>query len=213
MNPSVFGTGFVLACTLLVAIGAQNAFVLRQGLRREHVFSIALACSLFDLVLEAAGIGGLGVAVKNNPDLGIWFGAGGAVFLFSYGVYAWRRALKPGALHSQNDGAALDLRKALVQAAAFTFLNPHVYLDTVVLIGSVGAGQPAGTGPSFLFGAASASAIWFFGLAYGARLLAPIFERPAAWRVLDAVVGLTMFVLAFALGLDAFDAYMKTLHP
>jgi L-lysine exporter family protein LysE/ArgO len=209
MNVSVFGTGFVLASTLLVAIGAQNAFVLRQGLRREHVFAIALACSLFDLVLEAAGIGGLGIAVKSNPSLGIWFGGGGALFLFSYGVYAWRRALKPGAMHSQNGGAALSLRSALVQCAAFTFLNPHVYLDTVVLIGSVGAGQAPGTAPSFLFGAASASALWFFGLAYGARLLAPVFERPAAWRALDAIVGLTMFVLAFLLGLDAFDAYAR----
>lgn len=199
MDLGVAGTGFALAASLLVAIGAQNAFVLRQGLRREHVFAVALACSFFDWLLIGAGMAGLGALVRAHPHVDAWIGAGGAAFLFGYGVFALRRACNPQVLHAQGGGAPLRLRATLVQCAAFTFLNPHVYLDTVVLIGSVGARLASGTLASFFVGAASASTVWFFGLGYGARLLAPVFTRPLAWRVLDVLVGLTMFVLAAAL--------------
>jgi L-lysine exporter family protein LysE/ArgO len=124
---------------------------------------------------------------------------GGAVFLFGYGLFAWRRAWKPQALNTSRAGASLSRRTALLQCTAFTFLNPHVYLDTVVLIGAVGARQAPATQGSFFLGAAGASALWFAALGYGARWLAPVFSRPIAWRALDALVGLTMFVLAFSL--------------
>jgi L-lysine exporter family protein LysE/ArgO len=198
-NSAAIGTGFALAASLLVAIGAQNAFVLRQGLRREHVFAIVCACSVFDWLLIGAGVGGLGALVRSEPRLARWFSLGGAGFLAAYGLVAWRRAWKPHALRAQGPGAALSLTAALLQCAGFTFLNPHVYLDTVMLIGSVGARQPPGSQVSFFLGAACASAVWFLGLGYGARLLAPAFSRPAAWRWLDGFVGATMFALAWAL--------------
>jgi L-lysine exporter family protein LysE/ArgO len=203
VNTYVLGQGFVLAASLLVAIGAQNAFVLRQGLRREHVLAVAGACSLFDWMLMAAGIGGLGAMVRSHPGLSGWFAAAGALFLTGYGVFAWRRAWSAESLRPQDAGNRLRRRDALIQCAAFTFLNPHVYLDTVVLIGSVGAQQAPPTQSSFFLGAAAASTVWFFSLGFGARLLAPLFAKPVAWRVLDAVVGATMFALAASLAGDA----------
>ena len=200
VSASAFVTGFALAASVLVAIGPQNAFVLRQGLRREHVLAVVSACSLFDLVLMAAGIAGLGAMVRSRPALGAWLGAGGVAFLLAYGALALRRAMRPQRLRAADDGRALRPREALLQSAAFTFLNPHVYLDTVLLIGSVGAQQPAGSAPSYLAGSASAAALWFFGLGFGARLLAPAFAHALAWRALDALIALTMFALAFALG-------------
>jgi L-lysine exporter family protein LysE/ArgO len=203
VSGSALATGFVLAASLLVAIGAQNAFVLRQGLRREHVLAIASACTVFDWLLIAAGMSGLGAAVHRNPGLAVWLSGGGAVFLFAYGALAFRRALLAEALRPQDAGPALGLREAMLQTAAFTFLNPHVYLDTVVLIGSVGARQPAGTAVSFFLGSAAASTAWFFGLGIGARLLTPVFANAVAWRVLDVLVGLTMFALAYSLAAGA----------
>jgi L-lysine exporter family protein LysE/ArgO len=199
LNTTVAATAFVLAASLLVAIGAQNAFVLRQGLRREHVGAVVCACTIFDWLLIGAGIAGLGAVVRGHPRLAAGIGVGGAVFLVGYGLFAWRRAWRPRALLAENAGAPLSLRQALGQCAAFTFLNPHVYLDTVALIGSVGAQQASGTRGAFFLGAAGASTLWFVVLGYGARLLAPLFSRPLAWRVLDALVGLTMFLLAYSL--------------
>jgi L-lysine exporter family protein LysE/ArgO len=206
MSSSALGTGFFLTASLLVVIGPQNAFVLRQGLRREHVLLVAATCTFYDWLLIAAGIGGLGVIVRARPAVSLGIGVAGALFLFAYGVAAWRRALATESLHTENSGPPLRRRDVLAQCSAFTFLNPHVYLDTVVLIGSVGAQQPAGSLSAFFAGAASASALWFFALGFGARLLAPLFARPYAWRVLDAFVGLTMFVLAFLLAADALVA-------
>ncbi len=207
MNSAALGTGFLLTASLVVAIGAQNAFVLRQGLRREHVLLMVCICSIFDWLLIAAGIGGLGMLVRGRPALSLWLGIAGALFLFGYGVYAWRRALGGESLRTENAGPPLRRRDILLQCSAFTFLNPHVYLDAVVLIGSVGARQPAGALGSFFVGAAAASTVWFFALGFGARLLVPLFARPRAWQVLDAIVGLTMFALAFSLGADAVRAW------
>lgn len=198
-HAAVFGTGFALAASLLVAIGPQNAFVLRQGLRREHVLAVVAACVTYDWLLIGAGLAGLGALVAGQPQLAAWFGYGGAAFLATYGVLAWRRALRPRALDPAMAGRGLSLPSALLQCTAFTFLNPHVYLDTVVLIGSVGARQAPGTLGSFYLGAGAAASTWFVSLGFGARLLAPAFSRPLAWRALDAVVGVTMFVLAWAL--------------
>jgi len=200
---SALCTGFLLGASLLVAIGAQNAFVLRQGLRREHVLLVALACSLYDWLLMAAGVGGLGAVVLEHPLIGRWLALAGALFLLLYGLFAWRRALSGEAMRQPDADGPLPWRAVLLQSAAFTFLNPHVYLDTVVLVGSVGAQQAAAAQPLFLAGACMASTLWFFGLAFGARLLIPLFVRPLAWRILDVLIGLIMFLLAALLARDA----------
>ena len=187
-------TGFSLGGSLIVAIGAQNAFVLRQGLAREHVGAIVLFCAAADALLMAAGVLGAGAALQAAPGLAGALTLGGAAFLFAYAARALWRALRPGRLDSGARGAPLTRRAALAQAAAFTLLNPHVWLDTVVLVGAIGARQSAPV--AFVVGAALASAAWFGALGYGARRLAPWFARPAAWRVLDGLVGVTMLALA-----------------
>ena len=194
-----FASGLALSAALIIAIGAQNAFVLRQGLRREHVGPIVLFCALVDLILIAAGVAGLGALIGRFPGLTTVLALGGAAFLAAYAVAALRRALRPAALLAAPDAGALTLRGALARAAGFTLLNPHVYLDTVMLVGAVGAAQPPGGALPFTLGAGLASAAWFATLGYGARLLAPVFARPLAWRVLDGVIGVTMLGLAAGL--------------
>ncbi|MBK1686706.1 LysE/ArgO family amino acid transporter [Rubrivivax gelatinosus] len=195
---SAWITGFSLSLALIVAIGAQNAFVLRQGLRREHVGPVVLFCAAMDALLIAAGVAGLGGVIGAAPALTLLLTWGGAAFLAAYGLRALWRARRPGALAAAG-AAGLTRRRALAQVAAFTLLNPHVYLDTVLLVGSVGAQQTVAARPAFVLGAASASALWFSGLGYGARWLAPVFARPRAWQVLDLVIGATMLSLAAAL--------------
>lgn len=199
LHATTFGNGFALAAALIVAIGAQNAFVLRQGLRREHVGPVVLFCAGADAVLMTAGVAGLGAVLGRAPGLVALLTLGGAAFLTWYGVAALRRAFRPGVLLATQGEQRLPLAAALWRAACFTFLNPHVYIDTVLLVGAVGTAQAAGARPSFVLGASLASAVWFSGLGYGARLLAPLFARPAAWRILDALVGAVMLTLAAAL--------------
>jgi len=194
-NPA-FMTGLVLSATLIVAIGAQNAFVLRQGLRREHVVPIVVFCIVADFLLISAGVAGLSTLIGDAPLLTTLLTAGGAVFLGAYGVTALKNATKPRTLEANADGRGGSLRAVLAQAAGFTFLNPHVYLDTILLVGSIGARQPPELRGWFIGGAAVASVGWFSALGFGARLLVPLFARPIAWRVLDALVGLTMLILA-----------------
>ncbi|AZB58003.1 amino acid transporter (plasmid) [Cereibacter sphaeroides] len=197
MSPfAPFLTGFGLSLGLIVAIGAQNAFVLRQGLRREHVGAVVAFCALVDLALIAAGVAGLGTVLGRAPGLVTGLSLGGAAFLGWYGVSALRRALHPARLVAETGGEALTRAGALARVAAFTFLNPHVYLDTVLLVGSVGAAQPLGAQGPFVAGAGLASLVWFVALGFGARLLAPLFARPRAWRVLDLLVGAVMILLA-----------------
>jgi L-lysine exporter family protein LysE/ArgO len=191
-------TGFALGATLIVAIGAQNAFVLRQGLRREHVGAIVLFCAVADALLMAAGVAGIGGLLQAAPWLRSAMTLGGALFLAGYGARALQRALRPSALQAATSAGG-GRGAALWQAAAFTLLNPHVYLDTVLLVGAVGSAQPAAARPVFVAGAASASALWFSALGYGARWLAPWFADPRAWRWLDGGIGLTMLGLAAAL--------------
>ncbi len=189
------GTGLAL----IVAIGAQNAFVLRQGIRREHVGAVALFCSLADAVLIGTGVLGIGVIVERAPvilDVVRW---GGVVFLLCYAALALRRAVHPETLRAAETGAGRTLHAAVTTAAALTFLNPHVYLDTVLLLGSV-ANQYGDDGRwVFAAGAILGSFGWFFALGYGARALAPLFARPAAWRALDAVIAVVMILIAFSL--------------
>lgn len=191
-----FIQGFALSLGLIVAIGAQNAFVLRQGLRREHVGSVVLFCALADAVLIAAGVMGMAQALARSPGLAKTLALAGAVFLAVYGGQALRRARQPQRLQAAAGGAGLGRGAAVAQAAAFTLLNPHVYLDTVLLVGSIGAQQPSALRGAFVAGAGSASLLWFGLLGFGARWLAPWFARPRAWQLLDGLIGVTMFVLS-----------------
>jgi L-lysine exporter family protein LysE/ArgO len=193
---AVFFNGLMLSLGLIVAIGAQNAFVLRQGLRREHVGSIVLLCALADAVLIAAGVFGMAQALGENRDMARALALVGALFLATYGWQALRRARRPQSMAAQTTAAGMSRMAALAQAAAFTLLNPHVYLDTVLLVGSVGAQQPAALRACFVAGASAASVLWFCLLGFGARLVAPWFARPRAWQLLDAIIGASMFVLA-----------------
>jgi L-lysine exporter family protein LysE/ArgO len=193
---AVFAQGLALSLGLIVAIGAQNAFVLRQGLRREHVGSVVLFCALADAVLITAGVLGMAQALGSSPGVARALALAGAAFLALYGWRALRRAGVPSQLTAAPGGAGLSRSAALAQAAAFTLLNPHVYLDTVLLVGSIGAQQGAGLRGWFVAGASVASLGWFTALGFGARWLAPLFARPRAWQVLDALIGLTMWVLA-----------------
>lgn len=187
--------------SLIVAIGAQNAFVLRQGIRREHVGPVALLCALADALLIGAGVLGIGTLVEQAPvvlDVVRW---GGVAFLLCYAALALRRAVRTEVLRAGESGAGAALRAALTTAAALTFLNPHVYLDTVLLLGSI-ANQHGDDGRwVFAVGAALGSFAWFFGLGYGARRLAPLFAQPTAWRVLDALIAVVMTLIALSLAL------------
>jgi L-lysine exporter family protein LysE/ArgO len=189
-------TGFGLSLSLIVAIGAQNMFVLRQGLRREHVGAIVALCAALDLALMTVGVAGIAAALGRHPALLDGLALAGAAFLAVYGLQAARRALRPQAMQAPGANGAQPLRRVLLQTLAITLLNPHVYLDTVLLVGAIGAQQPAALRPAFLAGAGLASGAWFTALGFAARLLAPVFARPAAWRVLDALVALTMWTLA-----------------
>jgi len=193
---SVFIQGLALSFGLIVAIGAQNAFVLRQGLRREHVGSVVAFCALADAILITAGVMGMAQALGESPNLARALSLGGAVFLAHYGVQALRRARNSHQLNATTGGDGLSQRAAIVQAAAFTLLNPHVYLDTLLLVGSIGAQHEAALRGWFVMGASTASMVWFGLLGFGARWLAPVFARPRAWQVLDGLIGLTMWVMA-----------------
>jgi L-lysine exporter family protein LysE/ArgO len=191
-------SGLGLGLALIVAIGAQNAFVLRQGLRGEHVVAVVAVCALSDLVLIVAGVAGTGALLDRVPSALTAVRWAGAAFLLGYGVLAARRALRPaGALVAQG-AQRTPLLATVLTASALTWLNPHVYLDTVVLLGSVAAAH-GDLRWHFGAGAAVGSLLWFSALGAGARLLRPVFARPGAWRILDAGIALVMVVLAVAL--------------
>jgi len=195
----VFVQGMVLGLGLIVAIGAQNAFVLRQGLRREHVGTVVLFCAVADALLIIAGVFGMAQALGERPGLARAMALAGAAFLAFYGWRALQRARQTSQLTAAEGGVGLSRGAAMAQAAAFTLLNPHVYLDTVLLVGSIGAQQPDALRAWFAAGASTASLTWFAALGFGARWLAPLFARPKAWQVLDGLIGLTMWVLAVLL--------------
>jgi L-lysine exporter family protein LysE/ArgO len=188
--------GFAASVVLIVAIGAQNAFVLRQGLRREHVVPVVLTCAISDLLLIAAGIAGLGAVVAARPAAVTIIRWVGAAFLIAYAGLAAKRAVRPAALQP-TDRAPATLRATLLTCLALTYLNPHVYLDTVLLLGSVAQQQPHRW--PFGIGAAAASAVWFTALGAGAHRLAPVLARPAAWRILDGLIALVMLAVAATL--------------
>lgn len=196
-SPSLpFTHGFFMSLVLIVAIGAQNAYVLRQGLRREHIGAVVLFCAASDALLIGAGVFGMAQALDGRPALAAALSALGAVFLGWYGVKALQRARQGDSLQAMAGAGDASRAAVLAQAAAFTLFNPHVYLDTVLLIGSAGATYGGGHRLGFVAGAAMASAVWFLSLGYGARLLAPVFARPRGWQVLESVIGVTMLLLA-----------------
>lgn len=190
-SPVVFG--FLSSLTLIAAIGAQNAFVLRQGIRGEHVAAVVALCTVSDMLLIAAGIAGFGALVSAHPAAMDVARFGGAAFLIGYGLLAARRAARPSALTPAEQGPA-RLIGVLLTCAAFTWLNPHVYLDTVVLLGAL-ANEHRDERWLFGAGAVAASAVWFVALGFGARRLAGRFSAPATWRMLDALIAVTMIVL------------------
>lgn len=197
-----FFNGAVMMSGLIVAIGAQNTFVLRQGLARQHALLVATVCWLCDVVLMAVGIGGVASAARQQPLLVSFTAMAGALFLLGYGLMALRRAWRGGRHCALPDPARTQMAnkgKTVLLTLAVTLLNPHVYLDTVWLIGSVAAPLATGQKTAFWLGASWVSGMWFFGLALGARLLLPWFRRERVWQILDTLIALMMFYLAWGL--------------
>ena len=197
---SAFLTGLFLGLSLIVAIGAQNAFVIRSGILRNHIFYIALSCAISDSLLIILGIAGISFFLKDvmNEFSNIIFGFS-ALWLFSYGLLRIRSALINNSITVHNNSKSSSLLKAISIVAVFTFVNPHVYLDTMILIGSISQQFLDTNRIYFAIGACTASFIWFFSIAYGAKLLTPIMQKPSHWRNLDLLIALIMFVIAFNL--------------
>jgi L-lysine exporter family protein LysE/ArgO len=193
-----FAAGLATSAGLIIAIGAQNAFVLSQGLRREYHWSIAALCSLIDALLITAGIAGMGALIGQSELMLKLISWVGGVFLLWYGANALRSALRSESL-GLSDSNFSSLRSALLTTLALSLLNPHVYLDTVVLLGSIGGRYPEQQRYWFGTGAALFSLIWFFSLSLGARWLAPLFRKPVSWRILDVLVCVMMWTLAVLL--------------
>ncbi len=189
--------GFLTSFALIAAIGAQNAFVLRQGIRREHVLAVVSVCAVSDLLLITAGIAGIGAVITAHPNTVTVAKIGGAAFLFGYGAMAARRALKSASMAPAQNGST-RLISVLLTCLAMTFLNPHVYLDTVVLLGTL-ANQHADSRWLFGIGAVTASVVWFFSLGFGARRLAGLFATPLTWRILDGLIAAAMIGLGISL--------------
>ena len=198
----VFMKGFLLGAGLIIAIGIQNAFILRQGIKKRHVFVSAVTASLCDAALIAAGVLGFGAIIQSHPESLSLIKWAGAAFLFFYGVKAFASSLKHESLRDENArgmGRNAGLWQTVLIILGVSLLNPHVYLDTVVLLGGLSSAYGVPENYIFGLGAASASFSWFFALAYGARLLAPLFEKPKAWQVLDVLIGLIMWAIALNL--------------
>lgn len=197
INITDYLSGLLLGLSLIMAIGSQNAFVLKQGLKREHIFFICLFCAVSDALLISAGVAGFGTVTARYPQLVNIAKLAGVVFLVGYGLQSLYASVRLS--HALNaDGQAVNsLKKALLLCFGFTWLNPHVYLDTLVLVGMVSTG--ASSKLVFASGAVSASFLFFFALGYGAQLLKPLFAQPKAWNILDALVGILMFYLAWHL--------------
>ena len=191
-------SGFGLGLSLILAIGSQNAFVLKQGLRREHVFAICLFCAISDSLLISAGVAGFGAVTARYPQVGDIAKLAGALFLLAYGLMSLYASVTKSHALTADGQVVSSLKKSLLLCFGFTWLNPHVYLDTLVLVGMVSTG--ASSKVWFAIGAVSASFVFFFSFGYGAKLLSPLFAKPKAWNVLDAFVGVIMLVLAWKLG-------------
>ena len=194
---SAFLSGFILGLSLILAIGSQNSFVLRQGLMNRHVFIVALFCSLSDALLIGIGVVGISLFLNNYIDLvSDWLFGISAIWLAGYGLLRLRDAVIGKSVLIAENSSVKGLVSTLSFLSVLTFANPHVYLDTVVLIGSVSQQFPDNTKLAYVLGASIASFVFFFSLAYGAKLLSPIMQKPIAWRILDSFIAFVMFSLA-----------------
>lgn len=194
--------GFWVSFGLIVAIGAQNAHVLKQGLLKQHIFWVCLTCFLCDAVLMSAGVLGFGTLIGQSKTALLILAVVGVLFLFWYGLRAFKSAWQGGAnlaVTSEPDTKGKSVKQSVGITLALTLLNPHVYLDTLVLVGSIASPLTADQKQLFLLGAVGASGVWFFGLGYGARLLTPLFSKPKTWRVLDTLIGVVMWAIALGL--------------
>lgn len=195
--------GFFVSFGLIVAIGAQNAHVLKQGLLKQHIFWVCLVCFVCDALLMSAGVLGLGSLIQSSQVAMLTLAIVGAVFLFWYGLRAFKSAYRGGANLSVGDDThalpKLSKKQSIATTLALTLLNPHVYLDTLVLVGSIASPLALSQKFWFLAGAMLASGLWFFGLGYGARLLIPLFQKPKTWQILDALIGVVMWAIAVGL--------------
>lgn len=200
--------GALVAGSLIVAIGGQNVFVLRQGLLRNNVFYVSGICFLCDVLLMTAGVMGLGMLVRSSPELMVVLALAGALFLYGYAFHALYHAYQGQArmqVRSAGGDSRSSLKKAVIATLVITLVNPHVYVDTVVVVGGIGGTLTLDEKLWFLCGALAASFVWFFGVGYGARLLSPLFERPRTWRLFNLATGVVMFwigtgLLAFSIG-------------
>ncbi|NLS17829.1 amino acid transporter [Rhizobium sp. P40RR-XXII] len=195
MNFSIYLTGLTMGLSLIVAIGAQNAFVLRQGLRNEHVFAVCLACALSDAALIVLGVTSFRQIAALLPWLDPVMRYAGAAFLIWYGAKSLYSALRSSAVLTAGEAKSSSFRQTLAMCLALTWLNPHVYLDTVALLGTISTRFP-GNEASFAVGAMTGSFLFFFSLGFGARWLRPIFAKPASWRILETLIALTMWMIA-----------------
>ena len=194
---SAFFTGFILGFSLILAIGAQNSFVLRQGLMGRHVFAVAIFCSLSDALLISAGVAGISIFLNNYINLiSDWLFAVAAIWLACYGLLRLKDAIRGNSALVVESASSNGLTSTLSFLAVLTFANPHVYLDTVVLIGSLSQQFPGNIKIAYVLGASLASFVFFFSLAYGAKFLSPIMQKPIAWRLLDSFIAFIMFTLA-----------------
>ena len=193
--------GFLASAGLIIAIGTQNAFVLSQGLTRKFNLLIATICCTTDALLITAGVLGMGLLISENPGLLLIAALGGGLFLTIYSLKALHSAFYSGALDA-SERALPDVKAAILTTYAITLLNPHVYLDTIILIGSIAQQFSGDLRVAFAIGASLSSFVFFFSLSYGAKLLAPIMQNPNSWRILDGVIAIIMFSIAFKLAVE-----------
>ena len=196
---NIFLTGLLLGGSLIIAIGSQNAYVLKQGLLKSHVFLICLICALSDALLIALGTSGVGAIIEQHPSWLKWVTWFGAAYLIIFALMSFRAAFNGETLQAASTGSNQNTQTVITTVLALTFLNPHVYLDTVLLIGSIASPYTGNDRLVFTLGAVTASFIWFFGLGYGARFLSPLFAKPMAWKVLNVVIGVVMLWIAYRL--------------
>jgi len=199
---TIFVKGFFLGASLIIAIGLQNAFILRQGIKQTYVLPAVLTAAIIDAVLIGAGVLGFGYLIEQHPSLIQWVTWGGAAFLFIYGLKSFYSALKPAQMNGDRAKGMLKdggVKEVILILMGVSLLNPHVYLDTVILIGGLSASYGDIGKYWFGAGAMTASFCWFFTLGYGARFLSPLFTKPRAWQILDILIGLTMWAIAISL--------------
>ena len=190
-----FISGFLISISLILALGPQNVFVLRQGLLRSHVFASCLVCSISDALLIAAGVLGVGLFITQIEGLAVWMSIGAAIFLIFYGCLRIKSALNPKGLEV-DDSESKDLWPTMLAGLAFTYLNPHVYVDTLLLIGGASSSYTGDDKLMFGIGAATASFVFFFSLGYGAKSLSPVLNNPESWKIIDLLIAGIMFTVA-----------------